>query len=160
MFAHYTIGPKLPLIRRSQALLPLGTKLGRNEEPLLWFSTRDDFEPTAIKPLMLNGRLYRPSFGELHALVGCFRFVGDLKLMPYAKACVSAKTPRHFQDVMLSNGLAWGGDPNDWFATLKPVMLDQLIFEKWDGRRWVSACLNAETAAVMGSGRRVLMVAA
>lgn len=157
---HYTVGPKLPLIRRSGALLPMGKNLGDNELPMLWFSSRHDFEPTAIKPLMSNRGLIRPSFQQLHEFVGCYRFRANLELLSFAQACKFAKTPSKYIQLMLSNGAEWGADPEHWFATDKPVILKALGFERWNGANWIQANFNDEATKVASTGQRVLMMSA
>lgn len=159
---HYTIGPKLPLIRKSAALLPLGKNLGESEIPMLWFSSRTDFEPTAIKTIMRNGHFHRLTFDEMHAMFGCYRFRlnADIALLPFGRACKQAKTPQRAIDIMLRNGMEWGGNPADWYATKADIPLLALEFEKWSENEWRPSSFHLETIKIIERGQRAVMLSA
>lgn len=146
---HYTFGHKLPGILASNGLIPTGNTLPPHERPALWYSSRADFEPTALKPIVWPGRSVpeRVSFQELHALVGAYRFCGDatsLRLKPWPLCVRHLGIMPSDAKVMESAGQDLGAVPADWWATTHRQALSEHRFEAWDGMRWIGADIEAE----------------
>lgn len=162
MLHHYTTGPRLPLIRKAGALLPLGAKLSTVEFPQLWFSTREDYEPAILKLQVLDGRLMRPTFEQLSAQMGCYRFIvrEQVLLRPFIKLCRQARIPASDVDALAQLCTELGSSTDQWFGTIAPVMLSNLDFEVWRGGTWRKADFNLETSQLSACRARCGLMAA
>lgn len=145
---HYTAGHKLPLIREAGALRPNGAKIAPRERPVLWFSAEPVYEPTAIKLVQMLGcaQPRRPNMGELHEMIGVFRFAigrDDLRIHPWQTVHRLARISPAGVASMLRAGVEIGARPTNWFGILKEVALGDLKFEAWTGESWIPAQLDA-----------------
>ncbi len=89
---HYAPWATLPQIVAAGALLP-GEPGRDGEAPLLWFSARQDWEPTATRHVMDGGRPRPMTFLEHRQRLGCVRFglpADDTRLLPWMDACRAA----------------------------------------------------------------------
>lgn len=129
---HYTVGPKLPLILHSGALLPtgFGLALSKKERPVLWWSAHPHWEPTATKILSLNGgqAFRRPGLEELAMAVGAFRFrmtrdTRTAKFHAWPQIAQRAHIDAREVSGMVKHGLDLGARPRDWYGVLEPVPL-------------------------------------
>lgn len=100
--------------------------------PAVWFSTRPDYEPTALKPYP-DGRKDTP---EDYRRVGARIVVPDeVAPIPWSvyrrTAAAYYKLPRKkaaavaemFRQMEVA-GIEWGGNPSDWWCTYQPVTGD------------------------------------
>lgn len=105
------------------------------ETPMLWFSANQQWEPTATKMTRDNsGKVFRMSFHQQVELAGCIRFglsAKDPRLLNWKAACAAAGTPRETRRALEKVGKKEGADPEQWFATLATVLLDELDFQIW-----------------------------
>ena len=68
---HYTTGEKYELIKKCGLLLPADIGVTAPERPILWFSTHQRFEPTALKPLAsAQGIIRMLTMEELRDMAG------------------------------------------------------------------------------------------
>ena len=136
---HYAPAAYLPRILQSGHLRPSNAGAPK-ERPLLWFSTRQDWEPTATKMKWDPQRgLQHMTFAEQLATVGCIRFAlpaNDERLLTWIKACKVAGTPARLRQVMELSGRLQGGDPANWFAVTCEVPLLDLRLEVLRGSKW------------------------
>lgn len=149
MLYHYTYGHKLPSIAAVGALIPTGASIPAWERPALWFSSNPTFEPTALKPMLVEGRAVRVPFERLAQMIGAYRFVLDgqhaVAQWPAARKLIGI---RHADAAkMESVGRRLGAIPSQWWATIDPVPLDVLALEVWRESRWQPADLADELAA-------------
>lgn len=154
---HYTIGNRLPLIRKSGALLPLGAKLGVNELPQLWFSEEPIFEPSALRLQFVDRRLIRPSFEQYHAMYECYRFLlrDQRCLKSFSKVCRAAHLVPDTIAEMKQVCIDTGARHELWRGTVDTVALSQLTLEKWNGTSWVEADFRLEASRHAGGAGTV-----
>lgn len=135
---HYTIGPKMPLISQSGELRPFGFGRATNlrEKAVLWWSSHEQWEPTATKVISLDGgaSYERPSLETLHDIAGCYRFRLDLrnpvgihtagvKLLPWTRLPLVARIAGQDVQQMIATGLRLGAVPSQWWGCLDAVPL-------------------------------------
>lgn len=162
---HYTAGHKLPMIREARALYPNGAKIAPREHPVLWFSAESVYEPTAIKLVQMPGsaRPRRPSMGELHEMIGVFRFAidrADPRVLPWQAVHRLARISPVGVANMLRAGVEIGAKPTNWFGAFEKIELADLRFEAWTGEKWISASLDASIEQIEEKLRMVRSVSA
>lgn len=138
MLFHYAPCSRLTDIVNSGHLRP--SNVGApSEKPLLWFSTNQQWEPTATKVLNTPNGLKALSFQEQACQFGCIRFGNDeanMRLMPWKQACDSGGIRRDARRAMVLYGHKRGAKPDQWFAVRTTVPLADLTFEIWSCSRW------------------------
>lgn len=146
---HYTYGHHLASILRSGCLLATGVSIPPHERPSLWYSTREDFEPTALKPVRFPGEPnpVRLTMQELHELAGVYRFATDterVRAKPFAQACRELGILPTDAQAMIRVGNEMGSRHEDWYATPRHQPLSLHEFERWTGANWEPAHLPTE----------------
>ena len=126
---HYTTGEKFTAISESQMLLPTDSYIDGTEAPILWFSTKSYFEPTACKARLIAGKVTTLTMMETFDLGGgLVRFAVDestlihWKDLPHA-ANMSKKTAKKLE----RSGKAQGANPKQWRGILTPVLLSDVL---------------------------------
>ena len=119
---HYTTCQKLDQILASGEIKPSTACLDVNEKPVVWFSARPTWEPTATK-CSVPGKL-----GQLitaHAQGGLARIAVSSHVSPYSieQLHLVARTSLQTCAGLILAGLEMGGDPHDWFFTPDSVPL-------------------------------------
>jgi hypothetical protein len=145
---HYTCGSYIPAIRHSGflKLTPSVDRLGPREKGAVWFSTRDDFPPTAIKPIRVDGRqrmLDMPAMDDL--LDGVFRFGVDAEdLTPWWQAKHMIGTSNKLMRNLLKVAKERGEKPSSWLIAFYEVTVDQTDLEQWNSEtgEWFSVDIN------------------
>jgi len=117
---HYTTGQKLDLIVRSGAILPTTAKVPPHEKPVAWFSTSDQWEPTASK---------FPAPGKLGQVMTASAQGGLARITVPGSAAphriqdlprLAGTTPEDWLGLLIA-GIELGSDPNTWRFTPTPV---------------------------------------
>ena len=147
---HYTTGLKLRSIINSGAIKPTTAKIEPHEKPVAWFSTQEQWEPTATKV---------PTPGKLGQLItaksqsGLVRITVPGTCAPYVfpQLPLIAGTKPSVCIGLLIAGLELGSDPDTWRFTLQPVptaLFREVEFFDFAHERWVAvdmaelACRN------------------
>jgi hypothetical protein len=147
---HYTYGEHLKHIFADKLLKPTALGVEALEKPAVWFSSNSTFENTAKKKLIAVNR----ETGEQH-LQKLLNHVDMLKyrILPVRFVVkASALTLYNFKSFaaisgisvqgalrMRQQGLAMGGNPNEWFCTFKPVTHDKwLDVQAFNGIEWIT----------------------
>lgn len=137
---HYAPWGRLPAIVESRALR-CSNAGAPNEQPMLWFSAHQEWEPTATK-MVKTATGFRPlSFLQQVERFGCIRFglvASDFRLNNWEEACALAGTPRAAVRALERAGKARGASPAQWFGSAVPIALDDLRFQVWVGQ-WLDA---------------------
>ena len=147
---HYTTGLKLFSIINSGCIRPTTAKIEPHEKPVAWFSTQDQWEPTATKvpiPGMQGQIETAKAQGGLVRITApgtCAPFVfQQLPLIAGTKPSVCIG--------LLIAGLELGSDPDTWRFTPTPVptaLFREIEFYDFAHDRWVAvdmaelACRN------------------
>jgi hypothetical protein len=124
---HYTWGHKWPYIQRDGLILLADGKLGPRERPAVWFSTREDFEPTAVKRYGVDryGDWHEVTFEQaLELCNGAYRIGVDrdeLKLISWLEYLKTSNVSREDAKTMRVNAIKWKAAPSDWWASYRPV---------------------------------------
>ncbi len=130
---HYTIAVKIPRIYQSGGLNVSTGFVTPPEKPAVWFSTNDQWEPSAAK---MNGVTMKAFDLEQHVrLLGMCRFKTNEKLLPTLREfsridhlAEMGFTPETATPLALA-GIMMDGNPVDWWFSLYKVPLDKLTFE-------------------------------
>jgi hypothetical protein len=122
---HYTVGAKLTLILGDGMIKPATSGVPRGERPIVWFSTNQDWEPTADKSVMdEHGTLIHLDREKTAEMAGGL-----------ARISVAAETaPHDWQAIkelsgmtgwvaqgLYKTGIKKGSRPGDWWGSFDPV---------------------------------------
>lgn len=150
---HYTPWSYLKEICGYGELLTTNTGAA-HENPLLWFSANQRYEPTAIK-LTSNGLggLRRTTFDEQVSKVGCIRFglsAKDLRLLNWDKACKTAGMTKKEKIALEARGKELGANPAQWFASETSIGLAELQLQVWVNE-WLD--MDVDSASTMWANK-------
>lgn len=143
---HYTPVTYLEDIQAHGALKPSNAG-APNETPLLWFSTNQRIEATALKAVRNDaGGVKVLTFAEQLEFCGCARFglsKDDPRLMTWRNACdfvgMSFTTRRKMERV----GTQRGGNPLHWLAVASEVPLSDMVAQVYvDGWKPLDSALE------------------
>jgi hypothetical protein len=140
---HFTTGSKLKQIINSGCIRPSTAHVPPNEKPVAWFSTQDQWEPTATKvPIPgMPGQIAtaRAQGGLVRITVPgtCAPYIfPQLPLIAGTKPCVCFG--------LLVAGLELGSDPDTWRFTPHPVptaLFREVEFFDFASDRWLAVDL-------------------
>ncbi len=147
---HFTTGLKLKQIINSGCIRPTSAKIEPHERPVAWFSTRDQWEPTASKS-PIPGLLGQIETAQ--AQHGLVRITVPGTAAPYVfpQLPLIAGTKPSVCIGLLIAGLELGSDPDSWRFTLQTVptaLFREVEFFDFAYDRWVAvdmaelACRN------------------
>lgn len=137
---HYAPGVYVPKISEHGELKPSNAG-APHEQPILWFSENQGWEPTAGK-LLLNkfGQPVRTmGFAEQVERLGCVRYgidSNDRRLFHWKEACKLAEMSRDDRRKLERAGKSIGANPEHWWGTQFSIDLEELCFEYWNGKGW------------------------
>ena len=140
---HYTTGLKLKQIINSGAIKPTTATIEPNEKPVAWFSTQDQWEPTATKvPIPgKQGQLFTAK-----AQSGLVRITVPGTCAPYLfpqLPLIAGTSPQACIGLLLA-GLELGADPGAWRFTPTPVptaLFREVEFFDFANDRWLAVDL-------------------
>ena len=117
---HYTTGLKLHSIINSGCIKPTTAKIEPHEKPVAWFSTQDQWEPTATKVSIpgVQGQIM-----TAQAQAGLVRITVPGTCAPYVfpqLPLIAGTSPQACIGLLLA-GLELGSEPNTWRFTPTPV---------------------------------------
>lgn len=149
---HYTTGDKAVLILESGELRPTDCNVPAWEEPVLWFSLRQSWEPTATKGFVdaRTGRRRDATLTEMHRLGGgVVRFgVDAARLIRWPALAKAAHMRSATARGLEKSGRSKGAVPSDWLGSLQPVPLaDVLHLQQFNGETWRDLPLFGEVSA-------------
>ena len=127
----------LPTILRTQVILPATTGVPAGEKPVVWFSSRQDWEPSAAKGIIEDGRNHTLTFDEMVSF-GIARIGVDQSAAPYnwQQLCKRARIARRKD--LEGAGIAMGSNPAYWYGVLKPVVLAKWqAIQKYADGEWI-----------------------
>ena len=138
---HYTHGQKLEKILESGELrVSEAERKLKIKPPALWLSKNPIWENTATKNMKTSAGERRMTIEEMHKELGLIRFAFEFDkaaFITWAKYRYKTNTLIKHYMWMESQGIKWGANPNEWFATFKNIPLTKcLAIEKWDGAEW------------------------
>jgi hypothetical protein len=147
---HYTTGLKLKQIINSGAIEPTTAKIEPHEKPVAWFSTQDQWEPTATK---VSTPGMQGQIETAKAQGGLVRITVPGSAAPYVfpQLPLIAGTKPSVCIGLLIAGLELGSDPETWRFTPTPVptaLFREVEFFDFAHDRWVAvdmaelACRN------------------
>jgi hypothetical protein len=140
---HYTTGLNLRSIINSGAIKPTTAKIEPREKPVAWFSTQDQWEPTATKvPIPgIQGQIETAK-----AQGGLVRITVPGSAAPYIfpQLPLVAGTKPSVCIGLLIAGLELGSDPDTWRFTPTPVpvtLFREVEFYDFAHDRWLAVDL-------------------
>lgn len=164
---HYTYSHNIDAILDSRQLVPpclSGLAMAYDNTPLanhpqtkadakmLLFSENAVWEPASYRGIVQDGRVVDLHNREDYARVGLgiFRIgVNAGVLTPYAMLTRRAGVSNKMDRSLRQTARDIGGDPNQWWGTLKPVPVKQWVaFEVLVGDDWVDALAHMDAAAM------------
>ena len=137
MVWHYSKGVYLERIMSSGVLRQTGVFGLSPERPVVWFSTRQDWEPSSS--IGIDG--HRVSMRENHENVGLVRFGVDLGLVQLhdfaAYVRLSGVSQGEARGLVTSARERPRANPGDWLVSFQPVPREKWVaVQVWDGKRW------------------------
>jgi hypothetical protein len=147
---HYTTGLKLKRILKTGYITPAAANVEPYEKPVAWFSTQEQWEPTATK-VPISGR--QGQIETAKAQSGLVRITVPGTCAPYVfpQLPLIAGTKPSVCIGLLIAGLELGSDPDTWRFTPTPVptaLFREVEFFDFAHERWVAvdmaelACRN------------------
>jgi len=140
---HYTTGLKLRSIINSGAIKPTTARSEPHEKPVAWFSTQDQWEPTATKvPIPgMHGQI-----ATAQAQGGLVRITVPGTCAPYVfpQLPLIAGTKPSVCIGLLIAGLELGSDPGTWRFTPTPVptaLFREVEFFDFGNDTWVAVAM-------------------
>lgn len=136
---HYTCGHKLAGIEDAGKLKPSQVPAwAKHERPILWFSTNEQFEPSAVKALLdpaTGAKVF--DLDVLERKVGLYRFalaagVLTVGMTQWPGCAVRAGMTEPHRVALAQAGLRMGAVPSQWWGTLATIDLEYLRMEVFD----------------------------
>jgi hypothetical protein len=137
---HYTVGVRMAEILKAQELRPATAGVPQGEIPVVWFSTRPFWEPTANKSLQNDqGEIVRLGFEQtIEHGGGGWRFgVPTALLLPWRELKIAARIAPQWVRGLKQTAKKIGSDPMHWYGSIQPVPIDTCTIERLDGDAWI-----------------------
>lgn len=132
---HYTIGRYVPLIAESGVLELAAGGVHPPEKPILWFSSNPFWEVTASK-WNGKGRVY--TMEEMAQAVGVVRFgISCERLIRWPEVGKRANMNFEIRKRLMKWGRSQGANPSEWYGSLTPIPLQELIFQILRDNQWI-----------------------
>jgi len=128
---HYTTGGNFIDIMTSGILMTTSENCPTHERPVLWFSLNPNWEPTAVKGIVENGRRRTATMQETKKLGGGLVRLGypHSELIPWPKLAKEAGILSRNRKMLEKTGMEQGANPHHWCGSLFPISLDELVVE-------------------------------
>ena len=142
MLWHYTVVERLNQILADGLLRPAAMGALKGVKPVVWFTTNQDWEPTANRlwqsPTGSWTRLGKDQtivlFGGL-ARIGVAPSVAPIDWKAYKD---QSGIPPKAANTIYNEAVSVGGRPGNWFATFEPVPRSLwLAVEVWESEQWI-----------------------
>lgn len=117
---HYTTGTKLKQIINSGAIKPSTARIQPHEKPVAWFSTQDQWEPTATK-VPIPGMAGQLTTARAQGGLARITVPGTCAPYSFPQLPLIAGTKPSVCIGLLVAGLELGSDPDTWRFTPEPV---------------------------------------
>lgn len=140
---HCTIGDHLSAIRRTGRVRPATAGVPRGEQPAIWFSTLDTYEPTARKLFATPTGEVRLATDEEHERFGGFVRIGFATSAPLrrwdddARRAIgqAVETWRRLEE----SALRQGSDPTKWWICPHALSLKKAVsIQRFQAGAWTS----------------------
>ena len=147
---HFTTGTKLRQIINSGAIKPTTAKIELHEKPVAWFSTQDQWEPTATK-VPIPGMAGQIATAQAQGGLVRITVPGTCAPFGFPQLPLIAGTKPSVCIGLLLAGLELGSDPDTWRFTPTPVptaLFREVEFYDFANDRWAAidlaelACRN------------------
>ena len=117
---HYTTGTKLKQIINSGCIKPTAAKIEPHEKPVSWFSTQDQWEPTATK-VPVPGLAGQLATARTQGGLARIKVPGTCAPYIFPQLPLVAGTRPSVCIGLLVAGMELGSDPDTWRFTPEPV---------------------------------------
>ena len=147
---HYTIGDYLPAICHAGEIRQATAWVPGSERPVVWCTTRDDWEPTANKGGVDEHGRYRGltrEETEIHG-GGLVRIEVDPEAVPvrWHDFVIHSGVKRNIAKALERSARKQGSNVRDWRCSFDPIPLDNWVgVERWNGSEWESLHFYVET---------------
>jgi hypothetical protein len=120
MIWHYTKGTRIDAILEDGFIRPTSIGISKGERPIVWFSTRQDWEPTITAGLAEDGITLED---YVQAAKGLFRIgvADDFPLKTWRVLLRESRMDLRRADGLLLVAAKEGASPDDWRGTFYPV---------------------------------------
>lgn len=148
MIHHYTTEFHFPSIIRDGFIMPATTSVVFPEKPAVWFSSEPIWEPTANKGVVTpSGTTRNLTSAEMFAMIDLFRFSVDRsRALPWHQLVRKARIKPKLAATLVKIGHAVGANHLNWYGILEPVEVCTTNIQMWNGKCWVDAIEQFETA--------------
>lgn len=126
---HYTVGLHSVDILRGGFIKTATFRMPEGEKPIVWFSTRQNWEPTATKAWKRDGNLMTvPQMIE--RANGVWRFgLSAAELLPWKSLQGAACMELDVAHALTRAARKIGADPFFWYGSLEPVAVDRCVIQ-------------------------------
>lgn len=141
-YYHYTRETQLEVIIKSGEIkLAVESSGGGREKACAWVSSNPQWEETATKAIFDdNGEYYELNFKEQLEIFGCARIEvkPSVGFINWGKLKHVAKMDLEIAKIMEIIGIEQGGDPKEWFGSLKPIGIENWVkAEVYKNDEWI-----------------------
>lgn len=136
---HYTTGECFERIAAAGFLRPATIGLDPGERPIAWFTTNQEWEPTANKGVMDSGTRRDATKEETRALGrGLVRFgIDEQRLIPWPKLARKSRMNAETMESLERTAKEHGSNPKQWRGVFHGIDLRALAVEVMnDGGAW------------------------
>lgn len=137
---HYTVGALMDPIRAAGELACATENVPPGEKPVLWFSARQHWEPTANKGFTGSDGVQRLlSFEETIAYgKGGYRFgVAPEGLIPWRLIPEQSGMSDQMKLGLVRSAKSVGADPSFWYGSMTPIPISNCVVQRLNGDEWI-----------------------
>lgn len=137
---HYTTGDRAALILSDGVIKAATAFVPDGEKPVVWFSTRQRWEPTATKGIIGPDGIRRDA--TLDEMIehggGLYRFgLPASELIPWNQIPAATGMSRDMARALVKAACRKGADPSFWFASMEPVIVLDLAVQWYINSEWI-----------------------
>ena len=128
---HYTTGDRMLGILGDRLIQVAHANVEPPEIPAVWFSTAGDWERSATKGVIIDGRRRQATLDELVSICGC---LVRIQIDPDQVALIAPfdmrrklRIPQPVFTRLIEAGMEMGADPMQWRAVASPVPLSAIL---------------------------------
>jgi len=140
---HYTTGTRLKQIINSGVIRPTTAKIEPHEKPVAWFSTQDQWEPTATK-VPIPGMAGQIATAQAQGGLVRITVPGTCAPCIFPQLPLISGTKSSVCIGLLVAGLELGSDPDTWRFTPEPVpvtLFREVEFYDFANNTWLAVDL-------------------
>jgi hypothetical protein len=128
---HYTTGDRFAAIINTGEIRQARGGVEPPEIPAVWLSTASEWEASASKAVIVNGKRRTMTLDEMIRSCDCLVRIridpSKVEIIPPADAPSALQIPHWTFARLITSGLAMGADPSDWRASIRAIPVSAFI---------------------------------